>query len=310
MHSLNISQLIEKNSLTRLTWNYDNKIINKIKEKFTENQQQLFVANAYCSLKHDTKSEFIIDLENIWRWLGFQRKEHAKTVLVKNFVVDIDYITKGFGKKEELEEKESTETDDKIGTYNKDKIFLTIYAFKKFSLRAGPKKGDEIFDYYIKIEELLQEAVHRESNELKLQLCTGKSDREKVFEEYKNIPPKKIIKKDHDKYVIFLITISGSETLGKYMVEKVISLSEQKRIFHRAKIDYNIPYSISCCNVEMMDIIESAILMKLYKYRTKQDSEIFVTSNINVFTNIFDECLRFYEDVDVAIYPTQSLDDD
>jgi hypothetical protein len=310
MHSLNISQLIEKNSLTRLTWNYDNKIINKIKEKFTENQQQLFVANAYCSLKHDTKSEFIIDLENIWRWLGFQRKEHAKTVLVKNFVVDIDYITKSF-KTEELVEKESTETDDKIGTYNKDKIFLTIYAFKKFSLRAGPKKGDEIFDYYIKIEELLQEAVHRESNELKLQLCTGKSDREKVFEEYKNIPPpKKIIKKDHDKYVIFLITISGSETLGKYMVEKVISLSEQKRIFHRAKIDFKIPYSISCCNVEMMDIIESAILMKLYKYRTKHDSDIFVTSNINVFTNIFDECLRFYEDVDVAIYPTQSLDDD
>lgn len=204
MHSLNISQLIEKNSLTRLTWNYDNKIINKIKEKFTENQQQLFVANAYCSLKHDTKSEFIIDLENIWRWLGFQRKEHAKTVLVKNFVVDIDYITKGFGKKEELEEKESTETDDKIGTYNKDKIFLTIYAFKKFSLRAGPKKGDEIFDYYIKIEELLQEAVHRESNELKLQLCTGKSDREKVFEEYKNIPPKKLLKKITINMLYFL----------------------------------------------------------------------------------------------------------
>jgi hypothetical protein len=310
MHSLNISQLIEKNSLTRLTWNYDNKIINKIKEKFTENQQQLFVANAYCSLKHDTKSEFIIDLENIWRWLGFQRKEHAKTVLVKNFVVDIDYITKSF-KKEETESTEApTESDDKIGTYNKDKIFLTIYAFKKFSLRAGPKKGDEIYDYYIKIEELLQEAVHAESNELKLQLCTGKSDREKIFEEYKNVPPKKIIKKDNDKYVIFLISISGSETIGKYMVEKVISLSEQKRIFHRAKLDFKIPYYISCSNVEMMDIIESAILMKLYKYRTKHDSDIFVTSNINVFTNIFDECLRFYEDVDVAIYPTQSLDDD
>jgi len=47
---------------------------------------------------------------------------------------------------------------------------LNIATFKRFCLKAGTKKADEIHDYYIKLEETLQEVVHEESTELKLQL--------------------------------------------------------------------------------------------------------------------------------------------
>lgn len=302
MHSLNIVQLIERNNMY---YKYDSKILNKIRDNFTEQQQQLFLANAYCSIKHDTKNEFIIDFENVWRWLGFQKKDQAKTILTKNFVADVDYVSKGFAKKEDIDKKESEDPDGKkdyTGCYNKERIFLNINAFKKFCLRSGPKRDHELQDYYIKIEELLQQAIHWESCELKLQLCKSQTDRDKVCEEYKGIPIKRHVEQDKDKNVIFLL----STVDGRYMVDKVHSLSEQRRIFHRAKIvDYKIPYHISCKNLQMMEIIESSILMKLDKYKSKITPDIFLTNNIDVFINIFDECLKFYEDVEVAIYPSR-----
>ena len=42
--------------------------------------------------------------------------------------------------------------------------------FKKFCIKAGTKKADEIHDYYIKLEELLQQTINEETNELRLQL--------------------------------------------------------------------------------------------------------------------------------------------
>jgi hypothetical protein len=48
--SINIVELIENNPITRLTGNYQNKLLTKIKEKFTNNEQQMFVASFYCFL--------------------------------------------------------------------------------------------------------------------------------------------------------------------------------------------------------------------------------------------------------------------
>lgn len=52
---------------------------------------------------------------------------------------------------------------------------LTINTFKKFCLKAGTKKADEIYDYYIKLEELLLETMNEESHLLRLQLDSNKS---------------------------------------------------------------------------------------------------------------------------------------
>jgi len=49
-------------------------------------------------------------------------------------------------------------------------IMLSINTFKKFCLKANTKKADEIHNYYIKLEELLQETINEETFELKEQL--------------------------------------------------------------------------------------------------------------------------------------------
>jgi MSV199 domain len=47
---------------------------------------------------------------------------------------------------------------------------ITVHTFKKFCLKAGTKKADDIHEYFIKLEELLQETINEETNELRNQL--------------------------------------------------------------------------------------------------------------------------------------------
>ena len=52
----------------------------------------------------------------------------------------------------------------------KEHILMTINTFKKLCLKSNTKKADEIHDYFIKLEESLQETINEESNELRFQL--------------------------------------------------------------------------------------------------------------------------------------------
>ena len=161
MMSVDIVNLIETNPITKLNGNYQSKLIEKVKTHFTDYEQQMFVASFYCYLNYN-KSDFVIDLDNIWRWLGFASKFNSKRLLEKCFIIEKDYkillLTK---------EKQS---DDTRGGHNKETFMLTIETFKKYCMKAGTKKADEIHDYFIKLEEILQEIIKEESNELKLQL--------------------------------------------------------------------------------------------------------------------------------------------
>jgi hypothetical protein len=185
METLDIVKLIEKNSLTRLSKDYENKLLNKIKTNFTDNQQQLFVASFYCFLNYDSKKDFIIDFDNVWKWLGFTRKDNAKRLLEKNLVIDIDYIVQKAAPPKGGAAFDTNSTQKNLGGagINKENIMLTINTFKKFCLKAGTKKADEVHDYYIKLEELVQETVNEESNELRKQLNNSEEEKVKIEEE-------------------------------------------------------------------------------------------------------------------------------
>ncbi len=92
MEELNIVELIENNPITKLSKDYNVKLLTKIKEEFTDFEQKLFLSSFYCYLKYDYKKDFIVDLDNIWKWLGFNQKYNAKYMLEKNFKENIDYI--------------------------------------------------------------------------------------------------------------------------------------------------------------------------------------------------------------------------
>ena len=88
--SVDIVNLIETNPITKLNGNYQSKLIEKVKIHFTDYEQQMFVASFYCYLNYN-KTDFVIDLDNIWKWIGFNQKYNAKYMLEKNFIIDINY---------------------------------------------------------------------------------------------------------------------------------------------------------------------------------------------------------------------------
>lgn len=71
-NELDIIQMIEKNPITRLSSEYQNKLINKIKTNFNNKQQQLFVTSFYCYLNYNSNNEFVINFNDIWKWLGIE----------------------------------------------------------------------------------------------------------------------------------------------------------------------------------------------------------------------------------------------
>ena len=162
METLNIVELITSNPITKLSGTYQSKLLTKIKDSFSDTEQNLFVSSFYCYLNYNKRTDFVIDLDNVWRWLGFSTKQKAKQMLEKNFITDKDYNL--------LLNHQVEQTEDTRGGHNKEIIMLTIDTFKKFCMKAGTKKSTEIHDYYIKLEEILQDILQEESDELKLQL--------------------------------------------------------------------------------------------------------------------------------------------
>jgi phage anti-repressor protein len=174
MDSFNIVELIENNPITKLSTTYQNKLLTKIKAKFTETEQQLFVSSFYGFLKYDSNTDFVIDLDDVWKWLDFSTKQKAKMLLENWFVKDKDYIL--------LLNPQVSQSEHIRGGRNKEIFMLNIATFKRFCLKAGTKKADAIHDYYIKLEELLHEVVQEESTELKTQL-----EQKQIQLEQKNI---------------------------------------------------------------------------------------------------------------------------
>ena len=92
MEPFDIVKLIEKNPITRMNnKNYESKLVQNLKNTFSNDEQKLFLSSFYCFLNHKD-NEFVVNFDNIWKWCGFARKGHAKTLLEKHFQKDIDYI--------------------------------------------------------------------------------------------------------------------------------------------------------------------------------------------------------------------------
>jgi phage anti-repressor protein len=87
-------------------------------------------------------------------------KINAKRVLEKNFIIDKDYkcllckLQKQNGR----------------GGKNKEQILMTINTFKRFCMKAGTKKAEQIHEYYIHLEETLQEVINEECSQLREQI--------------------------------------------------------------------------------------------------------------------------------------------
>jgi len=265
MTNLNIVELIEKNPINRLTNDNHNKLLTKIRSNFTSNDQQMFLASFYCYLNYNSKNDFVIDLDNVWKWLGFNQKYNAKRVLEKHFIIDIDY------KNLLLRPEEQDTEEKKHGGCNKEIFMLTISAFKRFCLKAGTTKAYQIHEYYIKLEETLHEVINEESNELKLQLekvktefaqkeLTNKITFDKTLQKEKELEKHKLLLREFGRAgsLFYIIRVKSYEN-GEYVVKVGESRRGSKERFQEHKQNYEEAVILDCFLVKRSKDFESFI---------------------------------------------------
>ena len=220
--SVDIVNLIESNPLTKLTGNYQSSMVDKMKANFNTYEQQMFLSSFYCYLNYND-ADYVIDLDNVWEWMGFQQKYHAKHLLEKYFCNNNDY--KIFAPELAGAKKEGR------GGHNKEIILMTIKTFKLMCLKAGTKKSNEIHEYYVKMEKVIQEVVMEECKSLSDQLrniqITNVNDVAKKEAEYqiklkkqKELEKEKVLLNQFTMHIpiVYIIRVKTFET-GEYIVK-------------------------------------------------------------------------------------------
>lgn len=161
-NTLDIVNFIENNPVTKLSNTYQSKLLQQIQHELTDEELNIFSTNFYCFLNYHPKNDFIIDLDNVWKWLGFSQKVKAKQLLERNFTVDNDY------KKPVIECKIKSR-----GGHNKETFLLSVKTFKSLCLKAGTKRSDQIHDIYLKIQDITLQLEEEANSELKQQLSSA-----------------------------------------------------------------------------------------------------------------------------------------
>jgi phage anti-repressor protein len=241
--SVDIVNLIESNPITKLSGNYQSKLIAKVQNTFNNYEQQLFLSSFYCYLKYDTKKDFVIDLDNVWHWLEFGQKVNAKRVLEKNFIIDKDY---------KLLLCQLAKQDEKShGGHNKETFMLNIDTFKKFCLKAGTKKADEIHEYFIKLENIMFEITKEESEELKKQLTQLEDVKNKEMEEKLIKQREKILLSEYAQAgsLVYIIKVKTFPN-GEYIVKIGHSTKGIHNRYSEHKGNYDECLLLNCFTVD------------------------------------------------------------
>jgi len=253
MTTLDIISLIDQNPITKLTDTYNNKLLTKIRDNFTEFEQQLFLTTSYAAINCINKNECIINVDTIWEWLGFANKNGAKRAIEKNFTIDTDYKILPMPK---------DDSQPQWGGHNKELILITLTTFKLLCLKIETDKADEIREYYIKLEEILTETaiehtielrnqLEQEMNKLQIQNEKLKKEYEKTLEEQKRIDRQNMLLHQFTPIcsILYIIRVKSYEN-GSYIVKLGESRCGIMGRYAQHKTNYEEAILLDCFSVK------------------------------------------------------------
>ena len=186
--TVNFSELV-KNSKTKLnlSLNYESKMIDLLNNEFTEEQSQWYIANLYMFLNYHPTNDYPINLEHVYKMIGFANKGNAMKTIKSNFVENEDYKTSLLPK-----EKSSW------GGSGSEQIMLNTDTFKNLCMIAKTPQGKQIRKYYMKLENIHNKIIKEEIEQQRLlqqetikQLEETKEQlqiKDKVIEQLENKP--------------------------------------------------------------------------------------------------------------------------
>jgi hypothetical protein len=278
---------------------YDkNKLIDKLQHHFSDEEQRLYVSNLFLYLNYHPINDFIINLDNVWKFIGFSNKANAKRLLKHNFKENIDYKIIFIRmdenqvlliRSDEQKTKENRggqpviRTDD--GKFKNETIMLNINTFKKLCLKANTENADKIHDYYIRLEmvynELMKEQIE-EQNKEKYQIEAQNAILQIELNEKErtiNVLTKKTNKfKPGQSVYIFR---SSYDNKNIYKIGRTKNCNEREYTHKTATFDGEIVHQVMCSNSCVLERVCHFILDK-YRLATKRE---WFSSSLNTIIN-------------------------
>jgi hypothetical protein len=104
---------------------------------------------------YQSQSQFPVDFEDAWRWLGYNKKSDAKEALLsKGFVLGLDMRIDP-----QSDNHEGLSPQEKAVKARKESIWLTVDCFKMWAMMAGTEKGRETRLYFLECERQLKQVA-------------------------------------------------------------------------------------------------------------------------------------------------------
>ena len=202
------------NESVNLSTQFKSQLVEVLEKSFTNEEQQLFIANFYMYLKFDSITDFPIDLENVFGFIGFANKGNAKRTLENNFIIEEDYkiIIDSDGVEKVIL---PTEKNPNYGGRPTEQILMNIDTFKTLCMLAKTDKGKFVKKYYIKLESIYNKLINAErlqyeenikQNEKKIQELEIKSLTDRKMEKHKVL-----LETLKSKRCVYLIEIAANK---------------------------------------------------------------------------------------------------
>ena len=273
--NIDFSQLVQTGST--LTVNFQSNLIKKLEETFTESEQRWYIANLYMYVNYHPTNDFPIDLENVYKLMGFAHKKNAKRTLENNFALNEEY------KILLLPTEKQVKTNGGAGL-NKEQILLNVDTFKNLCMLTKSEESKKIRRYYIRLETIYNELIMEEKKEFEKQL----EDQQKQLEEKQNelektkkqleIKTKLAVKKWYDQEPGHVIYGFRSTVVIENENKQLITIGKSKNVAKRESsyMTHNqhgeMFYIRKCYNC---DLAEKVLHHMLDKFREERNKEWF-----------------------------------
>lgn len=298
---INLNDIITKN-IINLSFDFKSKFIDELNNNFTENEKKWYIANLYMYLNYHKTDDYPINLDNVYKLLGFSNKGNAKSTLVNNFIENEDYkiINASNSENKQVSPCKENFKDTRGGT-NYEMIMLNIETFKNLCMIVKTEKSKEIRKYYIKLESIFNKITNEEMLENKKQLEEKKKqlqEKQEEIEKHKydleitkkqlEITTKLTVKKwyNHDPGdVIYAIKNKDSKDpkdIKTIKIGKTRNISNRENTYTSLNQTSDIFYIRRCLNC---DLAEKVIHHMLNKHRIESNKEWFeINDDLAIYT--------------------------
>jgi len=267
--TINFKELIE-NSNTTLSLTVQSKLVEHLNQEFTEEQQQWYIANLYIYMHYHPTNDYPINLEHVFRMIGFAHKKNAKRTLENNFTINDDYKIRVLPKEQ-----------SSWGGSGGEEIMLNIDTFKNLCMMAKTDKGKEIRKYYVKLENVYNHII-KEELEQNSKLLADKekqlTDKEKELERTKKAlerTSKLKVKKWYDcepGHTVYGFISNEAESNSLITIGKSKNIKKRESEYMTHNQHGRMFYIRKCYNC---DLTEKVLHHILDKYRCERLREWF-----------------------------------